>query len=213
MGVKVEPSSVAKESCPRSTPRFGERWPLQQTYPVASPLLRIGAIPQRLDGDEDANAISNLLDAEFFQHGLVTFQQVAAVEIIGCRPILSHQHRHQHRLNIQSAIMVDLRPGPPNHSNSPRKISSYWGQLIERSHSPTCFSSQDLKMASRQQCVIFSCSFRSSKLRDRWEQIKQHSLYRARRIVDVRELRLGRTGEVAMTKFGRRSSSMAGRGG
>ena len=52
-------------------------------YPVATLLPRKGMPAEPLDGEEDADTISNLLDTQFFQHGLITLEQVVSLEMIG----------------------------------------------------------------------------------------------------------------------------------
>lgn len=40
--------------------------------------------PQSLDSDEDADSVANLLDANFFEHGLVTFNEIATSDVVDC---------------------------------------------------------------------------------------------------------------------------------
>jgi hypothetical protein len=39
-------------------------------------------VAEAFDGNEDPNAIANLLDAHFLEHRLVTFDQIAARDMV-----------------------------------------------------------------------------------------------------------------------------------
>ena len=53
-----------------------------QRIPIAFSMVADGFGSQLLDGNEDANTISNLLDAHLFKHELVAFNKITASNIV-----------------------------------------------------------------------------------------------------------------------------------
>ena len=72
-----------------------------QRISIAFSMVADGFGSQLLDGNEDANTISNFLDAHLFEHELVAFNKITASDIVDYRyalvferDILLAQHNH-----------------------------------------------------------------------------------------------------------------------
>ena len=55
-----------------------------QRIPIAFSVVADGFGPQLLDGHEDANTISDFLNAHLFKHELIAFNKIIASNIVDC---------------------------------------------------------------------------------------------------------------------------------
>ena len=71
-----------------------------QRIPIAFSMVADGFGSQLLDGNEDANAISNFLDAHLFQHELIALDKITASNIVDYGYILVCEKSFLHSVTI-----------------------------------------------------------------------------------------------------------------